>query len=806
MRNIVLTGIFVLLFSTMINAQPAQRGGTIKGKVVDAKTETPLSRANISVLSLPDSTTVTGAIADATGKFEINNIRLGTYIIRINYVGYETYVSEPIVLTREIRTVDFNTITLVQSATRTDAVEVTAERQMVEYSQGKRIFNVDKNLAAAGGTALDLIKNIPSINVDIDGNVSLRGSSNFRLLINGKPTSMNPTILFEQLPASSIESIEIITNPSARYDAEGMTGIINIILNQKRDDGLNGLLNMNLGTRDKYSFSINTTYQVGDWNFFLNYDYGSRRMQGNGNSFRITKLVDTTTLFQDFQNRRSFLNQGIRTGFDYNFSKLDQLSMSATYRSSEGERKRNIDYTNYLNSLQAPNSLYERFSKEKDDGPYWDYSLNYKRNFGERGHDLTFDFYISEDDETHTGNYLQSWISPMERLLYEGTNSDDLVRNMNIQTDYSLPFANYKFETGAKVSFQKLDNDYKFFSSPTPDLILDTNKSNHFVYNERISAAYAIISGKFDDFSLQFGLRYEHSKINTELKTTGRKDSQDYGNFFPSASLSYKISKTDEIQLNYSRRINRPRSNFLNPFVDYSDPYNLRSGNPDLKPEFINAYEIAYVKNFKIMSITPTLFYRQTTDKISFVANIVSDGIIRTTFENVAEGTNYGLELNLTFDYFKFLRLSTDFSYYKSEIKGKDKSLELDNNDYSWSIRGTANAFLTRELSMQLIGFYSGPTITPQGERFSSSSLDFGARYEMFDRKLALTFRVSDIFNSMKFGGYAENSRFYSRYEMKRETRVAYLGLQYKINEGAKQRERRRQTENPGGGMEFDEF
>jgi len=804
MKNLILFGaIFLYLFAFNIYAQQPQRGGTIKGKVVDAATKSPLSRANISLISLPDSNVTTGAIADASGKFEINNIRLGTYFIRINYIGYESYNSEPIVIAREIRNVDFNTIELVQSSARTDAVEVTAERQMVEYSQGKRIFNVDKNIASAGGTALDIIKNIPSVNVDIDGNVSLRGSSNFRLLINGKPTSMNPTILFEQLPASSIESIEIITNPSARYDAEGMTGIINVILNQKRDDGLNGLLNINVGTRDKYSLSLNTTYQLGDWNFFLNYDYGSRRMRGNGSSYRITKLVDTTTLLIDFNNRRSFLNQGIRTGFDYNFSKLDQLSMSASYRTSDGERNRVIDYTDYLNSNPLPVSLYNRISNDKDNGPYWDYSLNYKHNFGDRGHDLTFDFYISENQEDENGNYKQTWLTPIEQLLFEGTKSNDYNRNINLQTDYSLPFGNYKFETGAKISFQKLDNDYRFLYGE--NLVLDTNKSNHFIYNERISAAYAILSGKYDDFSLQFGLRAEHSKINTELKTTGQKDDQDYLNFFPSASLSYKLSKTDEIQINYSRRINRPRSNFLNPFVDYSDPKNLRGGNPDLKPEFTDAYELAYVKNFKILSITPNLFYRRTTDKISFVADIVTDGVLRTTFENVAEGTNYGLELNLTFDYFKFMRLSTDFSYYRSEIKGKDRSLELDNNDYSWSLRGNANIFLMQNLSMQIMGFYSGPTVTPQGKRFSMSSLDFGARYEMFNRKLAITFRLSDIFNEMRFGGSAQNSKFYSRYEMKRETRVAYLGFQYKINEGPKQRERRRNTENQGG-MDFDEF
>lgn len=794
----------LLIITTGVNlfGQQPQRGGTIKGKIVDAATSAPLSRANVSIIALPDSSVATGAVADASGKFEISNIRLGTYIVRINYVGYETFNSEPIAITREIKNVDLNTIGLIQTATRTNAVEVTAERQMVEYSQGKRIFNVDKNIAATGGTALDIIKNIPSVSVDIDGNVSLRGSSNFRLQINGKPTSISPTIFFEQTPASSIESIEIITNPSARYDAEGMTGIINVILNQKRDEGLNGLFSVNMGTRDKYSFSVNSTYQYGDWNFFLNYDYGSRRMQGNGNSYRITRLSDTTELIQEFKNRRSFLNQGIRTGFEYNFSKFDQLSMSTSYRASEGTRNRNIDYKNYLNFATIPNSLYNRLSKDEDDNPYWDYSLNYKHNFGERGHDLTFDLYFSNFDGNDEGSYVQTWKSPVSPVLEEATKSNNINRNINIQSDYSYPFGNYKLETGAKVSFQKLDDDYKFFQYSA----LDTNKSNRFLYNERISAAYAILSGKFDDFSVQFGVRFEHSKIETELKTTGEKNGQDYANFFPSANFSYKLSKTDEFQVNYSRRINRPRSNFLNPFVDYSDPYNLRGGNPRLKPEFINAYEIAYVKNFKIMSVTPTLFYRQTDDNISFVADIVSDGIIKTTFENVAKGTNYGLELNVTFDYFKFMRLSSDFSYYRSEIKGKDKSLEMDNNDYSWSIRTNASIFLSRELSMQITGFYTGPTVTPQGQRYSFSSLDFGARYEMFDRKLALTLRISDIFNEMKFGGYSKNSNFYSRYTMKRETRVAYLGFQYKINEGPKQRERRRQTDNPGGGMDFDEF
>jgi len=786
-------------------------GGKIIGRIVDNETNQPIARANVNVVSAADSSIVTGGITDNSGRFEINILRQGNYFVRVNYVGYSPYISGSFNVSRENREIDLKTINLKISSAQTDVIDVVGERQMIEYSHGKRIFHVDKNLAAAGGTAIDVLKNIPSVNVDVDGNISLRGTSNFRVLLNGRPTSLPVTVLMEQLPAESVESIEIITNPSARYEAEGMGGIINVILKKNREQGLNGLASINIGTLDKYSFSLNTSYQLNGLNLFANYDFGSRRMRATGSSFRTTIFDNSETVMeQDIRSRRNSMNHTIRTGFDYQLTSADLLSMSVMYRTSESSR-----YGGFTSSNLQPNSLdiinqTNRLTFENGTGPNYDYSLNYRRNFGVRDHNLTFDFNISQrysDDET---DYKQSITFPNPSdLFFEYSDSEDLTKNMNLQADYVLPMGDYKFETGARLSFQTLDGNYNHFYKSDPlmkDWIIDANKSNHFVYDEQILAAYAIFSGKYKNLSYQAGLRAEQSAITTDLKTTNEKNERDYFDFFPSASLSYKLTKSDEIQLNYSRRINRPRSRFLNPFVDYSDPNNLRSGNPNLNPEYIDAYEVAYLKNFKAFSVTPTVFYRRSYDKFAFIANVIEPGVFKTTFENMAEGTNYGLELNITFDYFKWMRLSTDFSYYRSEIKGAANSLELENNDYNWTLRANASIFATRELSIQLIGNYVGPTVTLQGQRYEMYFFDIGARYDIFGRQATITFRLSDVFNQMSFGSSAEEAgRFYTRYLMKRESRTAYLGLQYKINEGPKQRERRRQQQDAGG-LDFDEF
>lgn len=802
-RSILIVLIAVLSINT--NAYSQRGAGRISGKILDSDTKSPLVRANVSLLDSKDSSVVTGAVTDSKGAFEIENVRGGSYITRINYVGYTPYVSDVIVINKDSREIDLKTIFLKQSSTTTDAVEVVAEKQMMEYSQGKKIFNVDKNIASAGGNAIDIIKNIPSVNVDVDGNISLRGSSNLRVLINGKPTSMSPQVLMETTPASSIESVEIITNPSAKYDAEGMTGIINLVLKQNKENGLNGIASVNFGTNDKYNFSLNTNYQINDWNIFANYDFGKRNMSATGESTRKSTFDSlATTMVQDINRSRTGMNHNVRTGVEYKISPLDQVTLTLSYRNSDGKRRSRVESNT---TLLADNSLLDnsyRKSIEEDEGPSYDASLNYRHNFGTKGHDLTFDAFFSKEDEDEYNDYQQFYMNKINPSL-EKSSYIDRNQNFVIQSDYVLPFGTDKLEAGFKFGQQKLDIDYSHFNQDSMgNWTNDVNKSNRFVYDEQIAAFYGIFNGKLSDLSYSIGLRGEYSMINTDLKTTGETNEKTYFDIFPSLSLSYKFSKNDELMVNYSRRINRPRSHSLNPFTDYSDPYTLRSGNPDLDPEYVNAYELSYLKNFSLFSVTPTLFYRKTMDKMTFITELVGQGVMKTTFENLAEGTNYGLELNISYDFVKWMRLSTDFSYYRSEIKGAKASLELENNDYSWTARMNANVFLSKSLSFQLIGNYMGPTVTAQGERYETYFMDLGARYDILDRRASITFRLSDIFDTMSFGGTAFGENFDTRYRMNRESRVAFLGFQYKINEGIKQREKRRQQEN--GGMDMEEF
>ncbi len=789
----------------------SNRGGTITGRILDSDTKDPLSRANVNVVSAADSSIITGAMSDKNGDFEISSVKPGNYFVKVNYVGYTQYLSQEFAISRDNKNIDLKTVALKQSSLQTAAVDVVAEKQMMEYSQGKKIFNVDKNIASAGGTAVDILKNIPSVSVDVDGNVSLRGSSSMRVLVNGKPTTIDPTVLFEQMPAESIESIEIITNPSARYEAEGMAGIINLVLKKNTNNGINGIASINIGTGDKYSFSLNTSYKVDGFNLFGSYDYGNRRMRADGNSYRETRFataegIDTTIMDQDIKRRRNFYNHNIRLGFDYDLTELDQITIAGSYRTSESERGGGFT-TNYYDGSQNLIDQNERHSLEKDKGPNADMSLNYRHNFAEKGHDLTFDFSYSYNDDKETTDYNVRNLFPTPFAPFlENSSLAEINKDINAQVDYVYPFGDYKFEAGTKFSAESLDGNYIHFfqDSISSDWLNDANKTNHFVYNQEVIAAYSIFSGKYGDFNYQFGLRAENSNIKTDLRTTNQVNTKNYFDFFPSFSFGYKLAKGDEVQLNYSRRIYRPHTHFLNPFTDYSDPNNLRTGNPYIDPEYIDAYEISYMKNFKWLSITPAVFYRQTNNKISYFTELVSPGVFRSTFANLAKGTDYGLELNVSFDYFKWMRLSTDLSYYRSEVKGASPSLELDNNNYSWSLRGNANFYATKELSLQIMGYYSAPTLTAQGKRYGWNSIDFAARYDLWNRRASVTFRLSDVFNQSEFGGTASSSSFYSEYSMKRESRVANIGFQYKINEGPKQKESRKIEESGGAG--FDEF
>ena len=807
--------LLALIVPFSINAQTSKKI-KISGSVIEQSSGNALQRANVSLLKSKDSAVVSGDITDKQGKFTIANVPEGEYIVKANYIGFNPYFTQ-VQVKSGAKDINLGKITLSEGAAMLDEVMVTAERSVMELGNGKKVFNVEKNLSVSGGTAIDVMKNIPSVNVDEEGTVSLRGSTNLNIMINGKPSSLTTgTNALEQISAGSIEKIEVITNPSAKYEAEGMTGIINIVLKKEDRSGLNGLVSLNAGTKSKYNGSLSLNYSTGDWNFYGSYDYGNRKGGMEGHSERQTTINGVTSIFlQQTERHPKFLSNNYRFGFDYTMTDADNITAVANIR--DGSRDFNMATTNSLySSSNVLEQYYKRPGNEKSDDMAMDYTFNYKHSFADKGHELTADFVYSkgdDDEDITTNRYFYDTDKNLLALFPISMKSYNISKNEDyaFQTDYVLPISDKsKIETGVKYTVDQEHGDYDQHNldSATNTWILDQSMVDKYTFDRQVVAIYAIYSGGFGEFSYSLGLRGENTVTKFTQRVMNKAYNNDYFDLFPSLSMSYKLTSSDEVQLNYSRRINRPNTWYLNPFVDNGDPNSLRYGNPNLDPEYINSYEINYVKTFSKLSVTPTVFYRQTDNIISRFSEAISADVIGQTFKNMDKGYSYGLELNMSTDFLQWMRLNGDFSYYRSVIEGSSESLDLQNDDYSWNTRLNASIIPMRDLSFQFIGSYNGPTVMAQGKRDASWSLDFATRYDMFDRKLTLTFRVSDLFDSMKHSGSSNGvtggTAFANDFYFKRQSQVAMIGISYKINEGQKKSKAKNiLDENGGGGEDF---
>ncbi|MBI5325633.1 MAG: TonB-dependent receptor [Ignavibacteriae bacterium] len=770
--------ITLLLFFTFGNLKSQNKSeennlhGKITGQVVDKDSLFSLPGATLSLYKYSDSTIQTGAVADKKGNFEIKEIPFGKYSLKVSYIGYSQKFIKNLEITALNSTLDLGQIGINLSISSTDEVKVTAEKPQMEFSAGKKIFNIDKDIASSGGNAIDVLKNLPSVEVDIDNNVSLRGSSSVQFLINGKPSTMlsSGTSALEQIPASMIENIEIITNPTAKFDAEGTAGIININLKKEGNNGLNGIASINAGTYDRYSASVNLNYKIDGINISGGYDYYGSLWGMDGNSFRKTIIADSTTeMYQNFFMRHRHLTHSVKGGIEYNINNANQLIVSGSYRGGNSDRKgesNNVSNNLLKSVIDKSNSK----SGEISTSPNIDLSMNYRHTFS-KFHELTFDaFYSTDNDDENT------------------------VNNQYFTRDST------RLEAGVKASLKTMDNDYQNLTraDSTSEWILDVLKSNHYIYHENVYSAYLIFSNKVGDLSYSAGLRVEQTVTKGEQKTISDITERNYLDFFPNLSFGYRFSINSEVQLSYSRRIERPRSWFLNPFIEYMDYYNVRYGNPELKPQYTHAFELGLLNNFTKFSVTPSIFYNRTTDVFDRFSELLDDGKMGMTWKNMSSRYSYGLEVNFSGDPLQWLRISLDGSYYKYIVEGLESYSGTRREDFSWNTRLNATISPMKELNFQLSGNYMAPSENIQGKRFASWGVDIGTRYEMLEN-LTLTFRASDIFHTQKWHTISSGENFYSDSNILRMSQYVSFGIQYKINQGIKQRQRLR---NGDGGFE----
>lgn len=789
-------------------SRPSKKAGIkLVGKVSTAESGEQMEYVTMLLLRAKDSSQVSGTVTNAKGVFELE-AEPGNYLIKASFIGFETRYISDLVLSESKPFIKIPEIKLVVKTTTLDEVEITVEKSTMEFALDKKIFNVGKDLANQGGSAADLLDNIPSVSVDIEGNVSLRGNEGVRILVNGKPSSLSGADALKQLGADMIEKVEIITNPSARYEAEGSSGILNIILKKERRKGWNGSFNGTAGVPASHSLSVNLNHRRDKVNFFTS--VGGRYRKTPRTSLERRELYDpageiASMLNQDQKSIRSGLSGNIRLGADYSLSDKSTLTASVVLRQQDGENTSEIDYTRFDSNRDFTGSQ-ERDNLEFEDETSVDYNLSFEQLFAREGQKLTIDFTYEDEIETENTTARQEDFDPSanpvpQTVVEQMFSNAEGQKDASIRADYTQPFRkDGKWELGYRGTFRNNKNDFLVEQLDDETGLWEklSNLSNDFVYDENIHAAYTTIGDKLGKFSYQGGLRMESTDIQTWLKETNEKNNKDYVNFFPSAFLSYELQKGHNIQISYSRRIRRPRSYYLNPFSSYNNPLSIRTGNPDLDPEYANSYEIGNIKYWDKSTLSSSIYYQHSTGVISRINTLNDDGVSITSPQNLLSRDNWGTEISWTYRPQKWLDLTWSGNGFYGKINGENLGFSSQTTFFSYSSRLNTRFSLKHDVNMQLMLSYRGAQATAQGERKGILFTDFGINKDILEKKATISFRMRDLFNSMRYKSETFGEDFYIYSEGQwRATRQMYFTFSYRLNQ---KKDRRRQRNNDGGG------
>ncbi len=809
--------VFTTIFAQASKEDAAPQYG-IKGKLVKSGSTNPVEFATVSVFNEADSSLVTGGLTDLNGIFNVP-VTPGNYYIRIQFMGFEDVFVSGIIINKKNKVVNVGDIQIKEIETVLDEIVVEAERTQMELTLDKKVFNIGKDLSNLGGSATDILDNLPSVQVDVEGNVSLRGSQNVRILIDGKPSGLvglSSSDALRQINGNLVESVEVITNPSARYDAEGLGGIINIILKKDKKKGVNGSFQLNAGTPVNHGGSVNMNFRRNWINFFTNVGVNYRRYNGNGASDQtfFTESINDPFLITDRERRhdRGGLSYSTRFGSDFYLSDKSTITMAFLYRYSDENNKTRLIYNDFY-PIDNVDSVTVRKDNEGEGDKNLEYSLNYTKNFKREGQKLTADIQYQNNNETESNDLVESiGTSGFDQnpFLFQRALNEEIEERLMIQSDYVHPLGkDGKLELGTRYTDRLVGNDYIVEEQTEVGVYeVDSAFSNEFEYNEEVLAVYAIISNKIDKLSWQLGMRWERTNLITDQKTTDIRNTQNYSNFFPSAFLTYQMTHEQAIQASYSRRISRPRGRRLNPFSSISDNRNFYVGNPNLQPEFTDSYELGYLLNLEKSTFYGGVYYRYTEGVEQRLRTTDENGITFTRPYNVSTEQAYGIEMNLTKDFVKWYRVSGNINFFQSYVPSGSVTFGEQVTTYnsakatSLTTRISNNFKLDKLFDAQINVNYSAPRNTVQGKSLSITSVDIGASRDILKGKGTIALNVSDLFNSRKWRSetFNENSFQYSEFQWRSTTTT--LSFTYRLNQ-RKQRERAERGSYDGDGGDF---
>lgn len=815
---------FTLLFTSFSIAQNNQTESvTITGTILEEGVDVPLEYATVSFINASGKI-VTGGITDLDGKYSID-VPAGEYTVRYEFISFKT-IEVP--NQKLFTNTTLPTVRLALNTDSLDEVMIIAETTEVQVRLDKKIYNIGKDLTTSGATVADALNNVPSVTVDVEGAISLRGNENVRILINGRPSAIagfGSTDALNQLPAESIERVEVITSPSARYDAEGTAGILNIILRKEKTRGVNGSIITNFGYPETAGFTGNINVRTDKYNIFNT--TGIRYRRSPGNAFFENRFIQdpddpkpfdvNPILTEDREFDRVNRNFNTNLGIEYFLTDSSSLTGSIFIRTGNGEDEA-INETSEFDVDRILQNQLIRTEIETEDEIQYQGALSYRNQLGDSSdHLLTFDlqYEISVEEEgsliTEVESFPTTDLLPEERVASIQDDTELLV-----QGDYVLPIGEHaQFEAGFRGNFNETVTDYELIEEVGTTGIFEVNTglTNVFTFNENIVAVYTQYGDKLGDkFSFLAGLRAENTQfkgnvLDADANELGADFDKQYFGLFPTLNLIYEIAQDENITLGYNRRINRPRGRFINPFPSRSSENNIFQGNPNLDPAFSNTFDLGYLKRWEKLTLTSSIYFQRETDSFERIqedtGELTPNGIpiIRTIPINLSTNNRYGFEAGILYNPLKWMRLNGSFNYFTFVSEGSFNGIEYGAENTSWFARGSAKISLPAKIEWQTNAFYRGPINNAQTETEGILSVNLALSKDFMNDNATIGFNVSDLFNSRIRRQFTDTATFTSDSEFQWRVRQFNLTFNYRFNQKKK---RERSGSDDGGGDEFE--
>ncbi len=761
--------------------------GIIKGTIVDSTDGSPLNYANILLYRVKDSSYINGISSGITGEFILTDVTEGEYYLKVSYIGYENKFVNNIKVEQSKVSFDAGMIKLSRNAFELDETRVVGEKVNEELHLDKKVINVSQDLNAAGNTALEVLQNQPSVRVDPDGTVYLRGSSSFTILINGRPSVLQGSDALKQIPANSIENIELITNPSAKYDAEGTSGIININLKKTKEYTLSGIVNMNGGTRDKYNIDASANYNIDGLNLSGGVDYRDNANFNNQAIDRTTYLnsgnINNNTELAIRDKRQQYSG---RVGVDYTFDDFNSLSLNSSAGKVGLLRSLNAEITN-----ETPASILYAENVNTMDIPvkYFNSSFNFLHKFNPDKNDIALEATysnVSLPSVQETNEYSVD-------ALFQNRNTNplntvfinDAERNEGrVKLNYSHKLnSTTSFEAGTQTnySYRNFNIENKKYDYSIPGYVVDVGLTNKFKFRNNVHAAYISFTSALYDFNFMFGLRGEYMDRLLEQQTLGGNYGYKKMDYFPSINISRKIEE-HQLQFSYSRRVNRPNENLLNPFPFYSDSYLSSAGNPKLLPEYINSYELNYQKMFGSIYFSVQSYFRNSNNTAQQYFYVDQAGKLYTTFGNFGKTDTYGSEISSSFSIAQILRFDPAVNLYGNKLSGTVAGQKVNKEFFNWNCRLNTTLTLTPDTRLQVSGNYFAKFIDAQSESKPFCMLTASLRQDFFNKQFSVTLQARNILNTSNFNISNSGKNYRTHILVKQEIPVVSLMLSYNFN------------------------